>query len=222
MGTMHWTRPAIGFSAVFATLTAIACSSSKSSIDEGNSPAGDYTYCGALTASCNPFYAGTSTACSTAARDQCSTFQPTHSQTFQDAVVSCAKKFSPCIADFYDCIDAEATRATPTAAQTKVKNDFCSLCPDAAGSGTLDACSTFFRQDADASSGIYGVGVPLLKVNDTIAAEIGSKCIGSSGGRDGGSDAGASDACDPLTFLACENTVVQARTTPSACQGDGG
>jgi hypothetical protein len=214
-------------------LTALAvsgCSTSKST-EAGNSSAGDYTYCGALTATCNSFYAGTPTACSQAARDQCSTYQPAYSQGFQDAVVSCGKSFSPCIKDFYDCIADRTSTAAPTTAQAKVKADFCVACPDKTGAGTVGPCSTFFSKNADAGPGVYGLGVPVLKVNDTIAAEIGLKCIGASspsdGGvasaGDGGSDAGGSSGgCDPFAFAICANTVVQVRTTPAACQADGG
>jgi len=199
-------------------------------MEEGNSPAGDYTYCGALTATCNASYTGTPTGCSEAADDQCSTFQPTRSQAFQDAVISCAKRFSPCTLPFVECIPAQTASATPTTVQAKVKADFCAVCPDKAGSGTVGPCSTFFSNDADAGPGVYGLGVPVLKVNDTIATEIGLKCIGvafSDGGivsgGDGGSDAGGSSGgCDLFAFGVCANTVVQARTTPAACQPDGG
>jgi hypothetical protein len=203
-----------------------ACSSSGS-MEEGNSPAGDYSYCGALTATCNAFYAGTPTECSRAARDQCSSFQPTYSQAFQDSVVSCAKAFSPCIANFDDCIRDTTANARPTAAQAKVRDDFCAVCPDKPETGTVGPCSTFFTKDADAGIGIYGVGVPVLTVNDSIAAEIGTKCIGISFSVDGGivspdPDAGADKACDPVLFTVCANTVVRARTAPSACQPDAG
>lgn len=150
------------------------------------SPAGDYSYCGALAATCNAFYAGTPTECGRAANDQCSSFQPTYSQAFQDSVVSCAKAFSPCVANFHDCIRDTTANARPTEAQAKVRDDFCAVCPDKPETGTVGPCSTFFTKDADAGIGIYGVGAPILKVNDSIAAEIGAKCIGISFSADGG------------------------------------
>ncbi len=228
---MHLNRNTMGGVVVVAMLTASACSSSKS-IEDGNSPAGDYSYCGALTATCNAFYTGTPTACSQAARNECSTFQPTHSLAFRNAVVSCAKSFSPCIKSFYDCIDDLSASATPTAAQARVKADFCAACPDKPGTGTVGPCSTFFSKSATAGPGIYGLGLGVLKVSDTIAAEIGSKCVAaavsgggggsSSGGVGGGGGSAAPGACEALAFGACENMVVKDRTTPSACHSNGG
>lgn len=198
---------------------AFACSDDDS-IEEGNSQAGDYSYCGALTATCNAFYSGSPTACSQAAREQCSTFQPTFSEAFQSAVVSCAKEFSPCIADFHACIRGRSASATPTAVQAKVKEDFCAVCSDANGS---DACARFFvdGSSAERTWGLTGVGLGVLTVNDTIAAEIGSACIGvdiSASGDGGATLSDAGSVCNPLAFTLCAEEIVKARTTPTACQ----
>jgi len=92
-------------------------------------------------------------------------------------------------------------------------------------SGGLIPCSTFFTVDIpDGGAGVYGAGYSVLLVNDTIAADIGRKCIGVTPVDAGvaGSDAGVPVACDVLGFAACAIAVRQAATTPLACHPDGG
>lgn len=186
-------------------LLATACSSSTSFTD-GNSPAGDYTHCGAVTATCNAFYSGTRTACTQAARDQCSTFEPTYSEAFRSATVSCARTFSPCIQDFHDCARKETVRATPTLAQAKVKADFCKACPDPVDASVAGTCSTFFTVEVPdgGGRGAYGAGSLVLFVNDVIAEEIGRACV--------------SAASCGFAFLMCATAIRQDRTTPDACR----
>src|SRR5579859_1211714 len=95
-------------------LAASACTKTDSSITDGNAPPGSYTFCGALTATCNSFYGGPGVAeyyvggvpnsCVQAAAAQCQSLQSNYSEAFQNAVVNCAKTSSPCDACFDLCV----------------------------------------------------------------------------------------------------------------------
>jgi hypothetical protein len=98
------------------------------------------------------------------------------------------------------------------------------------GHSSIGPCSTFFSNSGDAGAGTYGVGLSVLNVNDTIAAEIGSACVGVEfvseldGGISisAGGDAGSSQSCDWVAFAVCAKTIAQQRTQPSACRPDAG
>jgi hypothetical protein len=203
-----------GFAVVAALVASSACVSSAPSMEDGDSPAGMYTFCGALTATCKSASSGTGTACGDASRRSCSTFESTFSQAMRDAVVACAKKFSPCSAEFLDCEAIEVGKAPPTPAQAKVRADFCTVWPDDDHS---KLCSDFFTVDAPKRD--YGPGYSVLLVNDSIARDIALKCIKTPKDTidEGGVPADAS-----FGFSACARTVYQAATTPPECRPAGG
>jgi hypothetical protein len=223
-----------------------ACSSSSSDPGADNAPPGTYTFCEALHPACSPVYTPAPTACSRAASEQCDALESTRSEGFKNAVIRCAAKVSPCTLGFEECVTAEAAKATPTAAQLKVKDDFCAVCPDRDG---FEACSTFFAAPeadaaADVGKGLTRLGAVVLGVNDAIAAEMEpcASAIAALPAADGGAtldsgsnvDGGPSDAsvqgdasvapppCDVLAVTACMDAVRVRRTTPAACQADAG
>ncbi len=109
-----------------------------------------YTFCEALTATCNSFYSGPAapeyyvasvpSSCVSAAAAQCSTIQSNYSEPFKSAVAGCAKTYSPCDEAFRNCVYSATASATPTPAQAKVKADFC-----ATYGNVLDICDSFFQ-----------------------------------------------------------------------------
>jgi hypothetical protein len=202
----------------------IACSASSAG-DEENAAAGEYTFCGARRATCSARYAGQPNACTKALREECEALEPAFSQGARDAVVLCGRLHSPCVVDFEKCVDRMAVKGPPTEAQARVRDAFCEVCRDAAQSGAVGPCSTFFDTDADAGVGIYGVGAAILKVNDAIARQIGDRCVGAQldPQADGGvvtrpPASGSTLVCDPLAFAACVYAIVRENTSPSACR----
>lgn len=197
-----------------AAVALCACSSDKS--EPENAPPGEYSVCGALNPTCSALYTSPQSTCTQAARDQCEALSATRSEAFKAAVVTCAKRVSPCVLDFQTCVDTETARAPATAAQAKAKSDFCAKCPT-----ELNACSAFFAPNATGSADtapppsggtLVGVGLPLLGVNDAVVADIASKCMDKAGATSG------SDACGVLEFTSCVKDLARRAIRPAACQ----
>lgn len=215
MAQAAWRRIVVAFGLGAGAICA-ACSVKSSSMD-GNSPAGTYSFCEALAPSCNAMYSSTPTPCTRASAAQCSRYQSTFSQAFQDAVVQCAAEASPCTASFSACWKHELGRGPRTAVQEKVRNDLCAVCPNDERDN-LGACAAFFEvseAEVDAGPGLKGSGYSVLLVNDEIAKEIGDACIAKLAPH---SDGGG--ACDLFAFLTCAKTVRENRTTPPECHVD--
>lgn len=206
-------RPTLSIILV-ASATALSACSSKS--EPENAPPGDYTVCGALNPTCSALYTSPQSTCTQAARDQCDALDASRSEAFKAAVVTCAKRVSPCVLDFQTCVDTETARAPATAAQAKAKSDFCARCPT-----ELNACSAFFAPNATGSADttpppaagtFVGAGLPLLGVNDAVVADIASKCMDKAGATSG------ADACGVLGFTSCVKDLARRAITPSACR----
>ncbi len=226
-------------------LGAAGCSTTQDSVTAGNAPAGSYSFCEALTATCNSFYggpaapeyyvSGVASSCVSAAAAQCSTLQSNYSEAFKNAVVGCAKTHSPCDEAFRNCVYSATAGAAPTAAQTKVKADFC-----ATYGSVLGICDSFFQVtelgDGGPSSGTgeppwagqgftFGDGFIALVVNDSFATKM-DACIGTTAAEapDGGSvDGGPASCLNCLEDLqACADAVYSAAVSPGCKPGDGG
>jgi hypothetical protein len=225
---------------VLLSLGVTACSKNDDSITAGNSPAGDYTLCGALNATCNSFYGGPAVAdeyftglpasCVGAATAQCPMLQSGYSDAFKNAVVKCAKTHSPCDATFNNCVGLATASAPPTAVQEKVKADFCATYMAAVDGGTSfidNICTTFFRVTDQGDGGpssldsfSYGQGFIALMVNDTIASQM-DQCIATTATQAG--DGGAPTCLPCLESLqACARAALKAAVLPAGCTGDGG
>ena len=126
--------------------------------------------------------------------------------------VACARTYSPCAEPFAICVGRRTASATPTAAQAKVKADFCATyAPSDGGAGVGESlCTDFFvatpidaGPDDDGIS--YGLGYLVLMVNDSLAARM--------------------DACvHTATWFdlqACMDTVLLDAVDPG-CSSDGG
>jgi hypothetical protein len=103
----------------------------------------------------------------------------------------------------------------PSAEQTKVKTDFCAVCPDGKSPADPKSCSGFFSATL-LDGGVPGAGsLTILPLNDSIAQQVDAKCIGATDGGPG------SDCYD--TFLICSLGILEeAVPEPAACTGDGG
>jgi hypothetical protein len=227
---------ALGFAIVGAAL-AVGCLEDSEVDGKGASVAGDYTFCGALTATCgfkeeNEDYvgiAGGPNGCLSQALAQCSTLQSQYSDAFQSAVVACAKTYSPCDPSnepvvagptFVSCVGAQIASATPTAAQAKVKADFCAMYASGtngdAGAPEIDCASFFPAAHPDAGAAVAGPGYLVLIASDSVAAEI-DKCIPPTATQYDGV------ACSGLgCFKACAEDTFAAAVTPAGCTGAGG
>lgn len=120
---------------------------------------------------------------------------------------------------FLECIPPTAAAGTISAGQSKVKADFCAACPDGRDPSFPSSCSQFFAVTAgDAGTLAYGVGYPVLEVNDTLANEM-DACL--SGVADAGAhgDGSAPLGC-ALAFNFCASAILQA--SGLSCQADAG
>jgi hypothetical protein len=107
--------------------------------------------------------------------------------------------------------------ATPTAAQAKVKSDFCAQCPDGADKNNPNACSQFFTVTYNDAGNTSSPGVLVLISGDALAQQIDQKCTGGTQQQDAGSGFGCAasfEICAAFTFAYASNT-------PQACNNQG-
>jgi hypothetical protein len=210
-----------------------------------NAPPGTYTFCGAITATCSADYGGPASAeqyllgepaaCAMAAAEQCPTLQAAYSDAYQSAVVACAQVFSPCDANFINCVGVRTASQPPTAMQEKVKTDFCQKFGQTDGGTTIEvlakaACHDFFTVTPPADSGVpfdvgansYGAGYIVLTVSDPLAAKM-DDCIRQAAASAESVDGGPPNCGNCLESLqACADGIADEAVTPAGCQPEGG
>jgi hypothetical protein len=153
--------------------------------------------------------------CAAAELQYCSTWAPSMSAGYDNAVENCLNP--P-----YTCPDGGgggnpvegacllSYLSTPTAAQQKVKADFCASCPDGAAPSAPQACTNFFALILEAD-GITAAGAAVLLVNDALAGTMDQQCTGVAA-----EDAGAQDCAQAFALCSVE-VVLQDANLPGAC-----
>ena len=189
-----------------------ACSSSNGGTAGGGGATSDLcSKYNAYVAQCNK-----TDACTMAIEQNCSTYFGNYSSAYLGAA-------DACVVAPYDCSDGgkpaastcvaqQLSSATPTAAQAKVKADFCAQCPDGASKSNPMSCSQFFQVSPSDGGISGGPGIVVLIANDAIATQIDQKCTGGQVQTDGGT----SDCV--FSFAFCSALVLGADSnTPQAC-----
>jgi hypothetical protein len=102
-----------------------------------------------------------------------------------------------------------ASPPAPTAAQTKLAQDYCAVCPRA-GQTAAECVAGFYGNVNDAgATGVGGPGNAIFGLSDSVASSVDTQCIPKLGG-----DAGTFGCA--LTFDACLFPIVVAAVKPPA------
>ncbi len=133
-----------------------------------------------------------SQACADGRKATCTARLATWSPAYAAAYATCTTSATSCNDGPDDCIASKlaTTVGTPTAAQAKVRDDFCAACPSA-------TCKDDFYK-IDPTNG-NGSGFILLEASDDVVVTIGKQCTNGGVGLD--LDASAGDC--QLAFLTC-------------------
>ena len=110
------------------------------------------------------------------------------------------------------CVLQKLSKVTPSAAQQKLAQDYCNVCP---GLDTSDQCAADFYFKAD--GGAPGTGDVLIELNDGLIAAIDKACITFI--RADAGDGGVA-AC-AVKFAACAAVVVGKVAPGDACKNGG-
>jgi hypothetical protein len=197
-----------------ATVTTMACSASSGG--EGGD-GGAASLCATLTeyqAHCHP-----TDPCTLATEQRCSAHMSDYSAAYAAVMTECYSAPYDCTQASTPlasvCVSAGVHTATPTAAQAKVKSDFCARCPDDPSPLGNKYCSNFYGSTDS-------IGSIVLRWNDTVASEVDRHCTSTLAVSEAGADGGASVDCSGA-FLRCAAGVIP--SLPAACQAsvpDGG
>jgi hypothetical protein len=195
---------------VGAGVIAIACGSTTS----GGGGATAASYCNTLSS-----YAqrcGISDPCTNATIQNCEAIASNLSQGYISAVESCAQNLACGDAgapSVQECLTSSELATGPTAAQTKLANDYCASCVPAAKESSC--VQGFYAQTGE--GGLGGPGAQLLIYGDTLITSIDTQC------GPGFLDAGIL-GCEGPFFFCADDIVLKAYPTPNACTtpGDAG
>ena len=149
-----------------------------------------------------------SQACADGRRATCDKTLATMSPAFAQAVVDCVTPAVVCDEGPDTCIATKLAAApAPTAAMTKVRDDFCKTCASA-------SCSAdFFKIDQNDGN---GPGYLVLQVSDAVAGTIDSKCTGANA-PPLDPDAGIVDCAQAFTACASDTQQSALPDDPDAC-----
>jgi hypothetical protein len=182
--------------------------------DGGDESAEVSAFCAALAsydAQC-----GAGTRCAQAEVQYCSTWAPSFSTAFLTAETSCVATPATCPDGGGNPVLASCVRSTfgtPTAAQMKVKADFCAMCPDGASAFAPTGCSDFLTLKESDAGNLTAVGAIALLLNDSLDDVIDQQCTGPAAA---GVDAGTSDCAVAFELCAAAILVYDANL-PAAC-----
>jgi hypothetical protein len=153
-------------------------------------------------------------ACVSAFESQCTQFVSSLSSVTIAAEQTCLSPPYQCDAGLAlaECFTSKIYAASPTAAQQKVRADFCATCPDGKSTTFPTSCTDFFPSGAPDGSLLYGPGLFVLEYSVSIATQFDQMCTSAS-------DAGD---CASAFFTCAAQVVSQAVALPSACYGDAG
>jgi len=123
---------------------------------------------------------------------------------------------------YEQCLDGELAAAPTTAAASKLKSDFCAVCPDGASRIDPTSCSGFFS-GTDAGA---GVGLEVKLYADSLVDAMDAQCTGSALAT---SDAGGTSTDCFERFEECVSHVAETAeesfepdAAPAACADAGG
>jgi hypothetical protein len=163
-----------GVAGILAVAAACSSSSSNGGSGKGTTSSGEASgACAALstyTVRCGGASYVQSQACTTALEQACSATLSVYTPAFQQAIVACNTSATDCNNGPGACYDQQMASVQPTAAQAKVRTDYCNGCP-----AETNCAATFFTMDPVNGDGI---GVPLLQLTDAIAEQVDAACTG--------------------------------------------
>ncbi len=150
--------------------------------------------------------AGTSSACSAAREKDCGKFVSALSDVYRKAIVACYTDASTC-GQNSTCVDELLAVATPTAAQIKVRTDYCATCGPEAGA---TCARDFYTITPDGAGAGYGV----IRLSDLVLIDLEAKCTGA------GLDLSMPAMTCREAFTACVTTVTTGASPvlPDKCQ----
>ena len=191
--------------ATAAAAAVIACGSSSS----GSGPGRGDAFCS--TFSDYARQCGKTDPCTDLRVQNCPSFESNVSAAYVSATIACAMPPYKCdggAATSPSCLLSQLVASTPTAAQAKVKADFCAQCPDGKSQAMPRSCSNFFLAPPP------GAGLYVQFGNDAIAAQMDKQCTGASASTDGGA---VTDCA--LRFFGCSMSVFAMHTASGSCSG---
>jgi hypothetical protein len=162
---------------------------------------------------------GETNACATAELANCAQTYGAYSDAFVTAIDNCVTAPYTCpneagVSPSSACITSAIATLTPSAAQAKLKADFCAKCPDGASKFVASSCSGFYA----ASDGGTELGALVLYYNDAVATAVDQQCTGSATTS---GDSGVNDCA--FNFLECALVPVESMSNqPAACADGGG
>ena len=193
---------------LLGTLSFPACTSSGSG---GGATASDY--CATLSNYVTKCHI--TDPCITASVQQCSTAASAYSPAALTAVISCVGD-AACgdagLGSLPACIQQKQAAATPSAAQSKLAQDYCAICPRPNQTATDCVARFYTGAVANEAGTTVGPGNGLFNLNDSVTGSIDSQCIPKIA-----ADAGFFGCA--FTFETCSLGVVLAAvgTAPAAC-----
>ena len=148
---------------------------------------------------------GKSQACADGRTASCTQTLSTMRAEYQDAVAACTTDATTCDDGPSTCIEGKMAGVTPTAAQLKVKDDFCATC-----TAVTDCANAFYLIDPNNGD---GPGYTVLEASDSVAQGVDAKCTGASLDM----DAGGGDCV--TAFITCVGDVSSSAlpNDPDAC-----
>ena len=148
---------------------------------------------------------GKSQACADGRTASCTQTLSTMRAEYQDAVAACTTDAVTCDDGPSTCIEGKMAGVVPTAAQLKVKDDFCATC-----TAVADCANAFYLIDPNNGN---GPGYTVLEASDSVAQGIDTKCTGASLDM----DAGGGDCV--TAFITCVGDVSSSALPddPDAC-----
>jgi hypothetical protein len=155
-------------------------------------------------------------ACTAAEISSCDRYWGQFSCPFLQALDACWPQTSACsrgdagASVVSTCVDAKVAMLNPSAAQERLKDDFCAECPDGSSKIFPDACSTFF------SAAEGGVGSIAMIYPDSFSDRVDQECVAALPAEGSGGDCAD-------RFVACSGEVYTATAyVPTECSPDGG
>jgi hypothetical protein len=154
---------------------------------------------------CGESLQGKSQACADGRRQTCDKRLATMSPAYQSAIAACTTDATDCNDGPSACVEQHMSGVAPTAAQTKVRDDFCATCK------RIDSCAdAFFKIDPDNGD---GPGFLVLVASDAVAQTIDAKCTGAALDL----DAGGGDCLAAFSDCLSAQTSSALPDDPDAC-----
>ena len=146
---------------------------------------------------CGATDSGLTAACIGAQHAQCPEVAMRYSADWISAVQACFAQERPCDRKANDqCAQDKLMAFTPSAAQAKLRNDYCATCESDASAD----CKTKFFFAGTGSSAVPGDGATALLLTDAVVSQIDTKCTGAALVVTAGDCNGAFTNCYQATY----------------------